>query len=65
MADLLRKHKICRPTLYLRKEKYGVVGVPELHRLKALTRENARLKRVYADRALELTGIKDVLIRTA
>jgi putative transposase len=34
-----------------------------LQRLKVLERENARLKRLYADQALELTAIKDVLTR--
>lgn len=63
IADLLRKHKISRPTFYLWKKKYGGVGVPELHRLKELERENARLKRMYAEQALEMTAIKDVLSR--
>jgi len=63
VADLLRKHGISRPTFYLWKKKYGGVGVPELQRLKELERENARLKRMYADQALELTAIKDVLHR--
>ena len=64
VADLLRKHKVSRPTFYLWKKKYGGVGVAELQRLKVLERENARLKRLYADQALELTAIKDVLTRT-
>jgi putative transposase len=63
VADLLRTHKISRPTFYLWKKKYGGVGVAELQRLKELERENARLKRMYADQALELTAIKDVLTR--
>lgn len=63
VADLRRKHKISRPTFYLWKKKYGGVGVAELQRLKELERENARLKRMYADQALELTAIKDVLTR--
>jgi putative transposase len=37
--------------------------VPELQRLKALEQENARLKRMYADMALENAAIKDVLSR--
>jgi putative transposase len=63
VADLLRKHGISRPTFYLWRKKYGGVGVPELQRLKELERENARLKRMYADQALELTAIRDVLHR--
>lgn len=63
MADLLQKHQISRSTFYLWKKRYGGVGVAELARLKKLEREIARLKRMYADQALELTAIKDVLTR--
>ena len=42
----------------------GEAGVPELQRLKPLEQENARLKRMYADMALENAAIKDVLSRT-
>lgn len=63
VADLLRKYNISRPTFYLWKQKYGGAGVAELQRLKELERENARLKRMYADQALELTAIKDALTR--
>ena len=38
-------------------------SVPELQRLKELETENARLKRLYADMALENAAIKDVLSR--
>lgn len=64
VAKVLRKHGISRPTFYLWKAKYGSAGVPpELQRLKALEQENARLKRMYADMALENAAIKDVLSR--
>ena len=45
------------------KKKYGGVGVLEPQRLKELERENARLKRMYDEQALEMTAIKDVLSR--
>ena len=63
VAELLRKHGISRPTIYLWKQKFGAAGVPELQRLKALEQENAKLTRMYADQALELVAIKDVLTR--
>ena len=63
VAELLRKHGISRPTFYLWKQKFGGAGVPELQRLKALEPENAKRKRMYADQALELVAIKDVLTR--
>lgn len=63
VADLLRKHGISRPTFYLWRQKYGGAGVPELQKLKALEQENARLKRMYADLALQHAAIQDVLSR--
>jgi putative transposase len=63
VTELLRKHGISRPTYYQWKAKYGGASVPELRRLKELEQENARLKRMYAELALENAAIKDVLSR--
>ena len=52
VAELLRTHGISRPTLYRWEQKFGGAGVPELQRLKALAHENAKRKRMYADRAM-------------
>ena len=64
IAEVLRKHGISRPTFYLWRQKYGAAGVPELQKLKALEQENARLKRMYADLALQHAAVQDVLSRT-
>ena len=63
VVELLRKHGISRPTYFTWKSKYGGASVPELRRLKELEQENAKLKRMYAELALENTAIKDVLNR--
>ena len=63
VAEILRKHGISRPTFDRWKSKYGSAGIPELQRLKALEQENGRLKRMYADMALENAAIRDVLSR--
>jgi putative transposase len=63
VAEVLRKHGISRPTYYQWKAKYGGASVPELRRLKELEQENAKLKRMYAELALENAAIKDVLSR--
>ncbi len=39
------------------------MSLPELKRVKELEAENAKLKRLYAELALENTAIKDVLSR--
>jgi putative transposase len=63
VADLLRKHGISRPTYLNSKSKYGGASVPELRRLKELEMENAKLKRMYAELAIENAAIKDILAR--
>ena len=63
VAEVLRKHGISRGTYFKWKAKYGGASVPELRRLKELEQENAKLKRMYADLALENAAIKDVLHR--
>lgn len=60
-AELLRRHGISRPTLYAWKKKYGDLQVSEAKRLRALEDENARLKRLVAEQALNLQILKDVL----
>ena len=63
VAPLARKYGISAATYYHWKSKYAGAGVPELERLRELESENAKLKRMYADLALENTAIKDVLSR--
>ena len=63
VIDLLRQHGISRATYFLWRSKYAGTTVPELRRLKELEGENAKLKRMYAELALENTAIKDVLQR--
>lgn len=63
VADLLRRHGISRATYFLWRSKYAGPTVPELRRIKDLEGENAKLKRMYAELALENTAIRDVLQR--
>jgi putative transposase len=60
-ADLMRRHSISRQTFYAWKRRYGNLQVSDAKRLKALEDENARLKRLVADQALNLQILKDVL----
>jgi putative transposase len=63
VAQLARKHGISAATYYHWKSKYAGAGVPELKRLREVEAENAKLKRMYADLALENSAIKEVLSR--
>ena len=63
VAELARKHGISRATCFNWRSKYAGVSVNELKRMKELEAENAKLKRMYAELALENAAIKDVLSR--
>jgi putative transposase len=63
VADLLRKHGISKATFFKWRSKYGGASVSDVKRLRELEVENAKLKRLYADLALENAAIKDVLNR--
>ena len=55
-----REVNISEATLYRWKQQYGGMELDELKELKALREENARLKRVVADQALNIHVLKEV-----
>ena len=63
VAEVCRKHGISTATYYQCRSKYAGMSANELKRVKELEVENAKLKRMYAELALENTAIKDVLSR--
>ena len=63
VADLLRKHGVSKATFFKWRSRYGGASVSDVKRLRELEAENAKLKRMYADLAIENAAIKDVLNR--
>ena len=63
VGDVCRKHGISNATYYQWKSKYAGVSANELKRIKDLEAENGKLKRMYAELALENTAIRDGLSR--
>ena len=61
VVDLCREYGFSQPTFYAWKQKYGGLEANELLRLKELERENARLKKMYADVSLQRDILKEVL----
>jgi putative transposase len=47
-------------TFYRWRLKYGALKEDEAQRLKALEQENARLKRIVADQALDISMLRDL-----
>jgi putative transposase len=61
VTSLCRRHDISVQTLYRWKSKYGGLEVSDARRLKALEDENARLKRLVAEQALDNQALKELL----
>ena len=60
-GTLCRRHGISQQTLYRWKAKYDGLEGNDLKRLKALAEENARLKRLVAEQALDNQALKELL----
>ena len=61
VKEICRQHGISSATYYQWKSKYGGMEASDLRRVKELEAENARLRRMYADLALENTAMKDLM----
>ncbi len=61
VSDVCRQHGISQGTFYNWKSKYSGMSASDIKRLKELERENAKLKKLYAERCLEIEALKDVL----
>lgn len=65
MKEFCRKHGISDATYYNWKATCGRMGVSELKRMKELEAENTRLKRMYANLALENRAMKDLIEKSS
>ena len=59
-ADVCRRHGISSATFFKWKGKYRGLDVSEARRLKLLTEENAKLKRLLAESMLDNAMLKDI-----
>jgi len=60
VPDLARRHGVAENTIYRWKSKFGGMEVSEAKRLRELERENAELKKMVAEQALDIRMLKDI-----
>ena len=60
LVDVVRKLEISEQTYYRWRKEYGGLRVEQAKRLRELEKENARLKRLVADQALDNAILKEV-----
>jgi putative transposase len=63
VKEIIRRHGISEQTYYRWKSKYAGLEVSDLHRLKELEAENAKLKKLLAEADLDNAALKDVVSR--
>jgi len=61
VKDVCRKYGISDATYYNWKSRYGGMALSDLKRMKEMESELGRLKRMYADLALENRALKDLI----
>lgn len=61
IKEICRSAGVSEQTFFRWKQKYSGMDQPMLSHAKQLERENARLKRLLAERDLEIDAIKEVL----
>jgi len=60
VAEVAKKHGVSAETVYQWKRKFGGMDVDDAKRLKFLETENGKLKKMLADRMLEIEVLKEV-----
>ena len=61
VADICRRVGVAQGTFYNWRAKFGGMEVNEARRLRELESENTKLKKLLADKLLEVEAMKDVL----
>jgi putative transposase len=61
VEEICREYNVARSTIYMWRKKYGGIDRPLLKKLKKLEKENAQLKKVVAQQALDIDSLKDTL----
>lgn len=60
VAQVAKKYGVSAATIYAWRKKYGELDVTDIRHMKQLEQENARLKKLLAERDLEIDVMKEV-----
>ena len=63
VAEVCRKYTVSEQTVYRWRSKYSGIETSELQRLRELETENSRLKKIVAQQALDIDGLKDLVAK--
>jgi putative transposase len=60
VSEVAKKHGVSDVTIYAWRKRFGQLEAVDVKRLRALEAENARLKKVLAEKVMDIEVLKDV-----
>ena len=63
VAETAKKHKLSEQSIYSWRKHFGELAPSDVKRLRSLEAENARLKRLLAERDLDISVLKEINAR--
>ncbi len=60
VAQVAKKHGVSEQTIYAWRKRFGILEAVDVKRLRQLEQENAKLKKLVAERDLEIDVMKEV-----
>src|SRR4051794_38877478 len=60
VAEVAKRHGVSEQTLYTWRKRFGTLEIADARRLKTLEAENNRLKKLVAERDLEIEVMKEI-----
>ena len=63
VAQVAKKRGVSEQTIYAWRKRFGKLEAVDVKRLRELERENARLKKLVAERDLEIEVMKEVTVK--
>ena len=63
VADVCRQHGVSENTFYRWRKQFNGLSVADVRAMRQLAQENARLKKLLAERDLEIDALKEVLAK--
>ena len=60
VAEVARKHKVSEQTLYNWRKQFGQLEATDVKRLRTLEAENAKLKKMVAEREMAIETLKEI-----
>ena len=60
VAEVAKKHSVSEQTIYVWRRQFGQLEPADVKRLRQLEQENGRLKKLVAERDLEIEVMKEI-----